>query len=59
MEKEEKHQPLYKCFRCGAELTLDKIIEAKFICPFCSGEEGISRIFIKVRPKTPKRVKAR
>lgn len=43
----------YKCFSCQKTLT-EKDIEKRIICPYCG-----SRIILKARPKTLKKVKAR
>jgi DNA-directed RNA polymerase subunit RPC12/RpoP len=44
---------MYKCFECQHALT-PKDIEKRIICPYCG-----SRIVLKTRPETLKKVKAR
>ncbi|MBD3262943.1 DNA-directed RNA polymerase subunit P [Candidatus Woesearchaeota archaeon] len=44
---------MYKCFKCQKELS-DKEIKKRIICPYCG-----SRLVVKSRPETIKKVKAR
>ena len=44
---------MYKCFGCGHELTKEEV-DRRIICPYCG-----SRIIVKTRPGTLKKVKAR
>ncbi|MEM4247903.1 MAG: DNA-directed RNA polymerase subunit P [Candidatus Nanoarchaeia archaeon] len=44
---------MYKCFECQHQLSV-KDIEKRIICPYCG-----SRIVLKTRPETLKKVKAR
>ena len=52
-EPKVHYDVFYKCLRCGTHASnteLDKLPEIKCICGF--------RVFTKVRPETPKLVKA-
>jgi DNA-directed RNA polymerase subunit RPC12/RpoP len=44
---------LYKCFNCRKIVDIE-INKQGFKCPECGG-----KIFFKLRPSTPKRIKAR